>query len=172
LCWIRRDSAEAHAGLTGDGVIAAERRDGRIEAWAISDRDGAPGYLSYLLDDERKQHYLARHGERIVEHWLDGAVHCRWHERLNASPWQFVVRLCPADYALAMIMSDGVASLVDRSGAAVSLGLVLPQLFELKGGRGRFVTRRCKRFFGREAERSGWRHHDDVAVAALTLELS
>jgi hypothetical protein len=48
----------------------------------------------------------------------------------------------------------------------------LPQLFELKGGRGRFVTRRCKRFFGREAERSGWRHHDDVAVAALTLELS
>jgi len=75
LCACTRDDGVLEVNATGDGVIAARRRDGRPEVWCV-DYHGAPAYLSYLLDSRRLHSYFAQGGgARGVVHYVDGRRH-------------------------------------------------------------------------------------------------
>ena len=168
LCYLRQSRDAAHAHIIGDGVVAARRRDGAIEAWHVSDSHSAPAYLSYMLDDKRLAAYLAQHGARTIEHYLDGRLLSRDSHHLRDAPYAVHVTLPSSDYALAMVLSDGAASFHEGVDP-VPLCDVLAPLMAFKSHRGRFVTRRMRRFLKREASRRGWRHDDDIAAAAVVM---
>lgn len=169
LCQLRCDATTLHAAIFGDGVIAARRRDGRVETWCVSHDDNAPAYLSYCLDPARKAAYLSRHGRRRIVHAVGGvAVDCQRHH-LATAPFGFEIALSAADYQLVMLLSDGATSFRDAYGA-VPVDAVVARLCAIKSARGRFVARRLRRFLRREAPALGWAHDDDLAVAAIWLE--
>jgi hypothetical protein len=49
----------------------------------------------------------------------------------------------------------------------VSVHEVLKHCMAIKGSRGKFVTRRCRKFLNRFCTRNGWQHFDDFSMAAL-----
>lgn len=162
--------------VAGDGVIAARRRDNRIEAdkkieaWHI-DYCNAPAYLSYLVDRRRMQSYLKEgFGGLTVKRTVDGVVASK---TISPEPdFHYRIDLDPRRYDLVLLLSDGVTSFrksKDETVDAVPLIDVLRQIMAFKSTRGEFVVRRCRRFLRRFCAEAGWSHSDDLAVAGICL---
>lgn len=170
------------ASIIGDGVIAARRRDGTIESWVVDFPEGAPGYLSYLIDDKRLKHFCDKYGAKTVKHMLGGKVLHDVEARMTyeapppdetkgtASGVSFDVCLDPAEYDFVAIFSDGIQSFVretkPKNFEAVPLDEVLAQVMAIKGSAGEFVTRRCRRF-QKFCLENKWQHNDDFSMAAI-----
>lgn len=161
------DDGSVQVWAAGDGVVAARRRDGRIETWTIDD-GGAPGYLAYRLSEARRDLYLREgFGERKIVHALAGEVLCEVRSEA-IRPW--TLRLDPKAYELIALVSDGVASFerVDITGREQVAPMdVLEQLLAVKSTRGEFLLRRARRFLTRFCNEENWQHSDDLAVAAI-----
>ena len=154
--------------VAGDGVVAARRSDGRIERWCFSFRDNAPAYLSYLTDPPRLQGYLEHHGHRRCDHRIDGQQERGEEASLRCQSYVARLWLPASRYRLVALLSDGVSSFgtSTRDTNHVNVDQVVGELMGFKGLEGRFVLRRLRRML-RNAAARGWRHDDDIAVAAV-----
>jgi hypothetical protein len=72
-----------------------------------------------------------------------------------------------ASYKFVALFSDGVHSLL-REEEETPLESVLTDLVSFKNTRGAFVGRRMKGFVN-DCRQKGWRHTDDLSLAALHL---
>ena len=168
-----RDEGAIRVSLSGDGVVAARRRDGLLEAWVVSYEDSAPAYLSYLLDPARLGHYLSLHGTRRVRRFLAGWPAADRSEHLSTAPYTFELELACDHYALVALLSDGVGSFVERGDEGLrklEMVDVLEPLLAIKSHAGRFLTRRARRFLRKTCPARGWRHEDDLAIAGIHVE--
>ena len=149
----------------GDGVIVARRRDGTYQHWSITFSHNAPSYLSYLLDKNRLETYLAAGGQRLIN---GGDV-------TPADPREAVRQVFPrAEYDVVLVMTDGATSFQKRDGTRfvpVPLEDVLHQIMDFKTLTHGFIKRRLGRFLGKFCEQNGWAHNDDFAVAGMVLDL-
>jgi len=175
------DDKQVRIIVAGDGVVAARRRDtGLYDYWAVRYPSGAPGYLTYLLDPERKKAFLDQtQGMRAIEvSWGIPDAPERppptafgWDEGDNGPVW--TLDRDPAVYDLVVVMSDGVESFQRPAGTrleSIPLREVLDQVMSVKGGTGEFLTRRLNRFLTKFCTQNGWQHYDDFAVAGLFLD--
>lgn len=161
---------------SGDGVIAARKREGGL--WFVSTHFGEnmPYYLSYRLDAREEQRYLdsAKVMHQIVGTRTGGSLEGTVFWRTEKSPdvpldRNLLVgeqRFGP-EYDLVLIMTDGAESFQTNDGNPVMLTSVLDQLFDIKSYSGEFITRRCNRFLGKFCAEQGWKHSDDLAVAGI-----
>jgi len=168
------DRKKVRVVVVGDGVVAARYRDtGKYDYWAIRYPSGAPGYLTYLLDQERQQVFLAQtQGKRTIETVMEGKSSLQEEDwSLRGPAWQ---RHFETDqYDLIAVMSDGAESFQRFQGTsleAIPLSEVLDQVMSVKGCTGEFMHRRINRFLTRFCLDNGWQHYDDFSVAALALE--
>lgn len=158
-----------HIEIAGDGLVLARRRDGALISYEVDD-GGAPAYLSYLLDSKRREQYqLAGYNTRLVTKCVDGETLSQ--QRIDL-PTTFVhsMRLSSEDYQVIFLVSDGAKSFLDATHQRVDAHDVVAELCAIKGYRGAFVQRRCRRFLGKTCHARGWHHDDDLAVAALYLD--
>jgi hypothetical protein len=170
---------------TGDGVVAAKRRDGLIEMWEI-DFQGAPAYLSYALFPDRMLVYRDEgyKGRQVRRYSVVGGVAkpdmvSDWPLFIEGEPgktvrWDnFAIHIQafdPAEYESVMVMSDGVQSFQNgKTLESVHLMNVVPNLMAFKSYTGEFVTRRCRAFLRRFCANAGWHHNDDLAVAGIYM---
>ncbi len=75
------------------------------------------------------------------------------------------------DYDLIAVISDGIHSFTadtERGRVAIPWGNVLPYLMDFKGYKGQFVKRRLRKFLA-DTAKLGWKHHDDISMAAIYL---
>lgn len=189
---VSEDSRFAHGFMTGDGVIAARQRDGKIRYTSRQFGNGAPYYLSYLLDDDRNTGYLYP-DPNVEPKLVEGAATVEetnglWDpenkswvktvrkllllptDDLNAEAKQVDHRIFRVDEVeVVLLMSDGVLSFQDKSGTPVPLEEVLVQLFAIKGFEGEFLVRRCNAFLQRFCAERGWKHTDDFSIAGIHL---
>jgi hypothetical protein len=191
---VTTDSGYAHTYHTGDGVIACKRRNGKIEYTSRQFGNGAPYYLSYLLDRDREHSLLypdpCTHSPEEVEAggtveethgWFDPETKTwgrvtqklslvRRSQTLEANAEQVDRGIVSAENVeVVLIMSDGASSFQLKNGTPVPLEDVLDQLFAIKGYGGEFLTRRCNAFLQRFCVERGWQHSDDFAVAGIYL---
>lgn len=168
------DSHNAHVFQTGDGVIAARRRDGGIDYFAMSFGENAPYYLSYLHDESLRQTFirLAKTATETANSFKPGEG---WGVATERTFDLHTYGICNARwfsveaYDVVLIMSDGAESFFDHAGEGVPLESVLEQLFALKNLNGEFLTRRCNAFLHRFCTERGWKHADDFSVAGIYL---
>lgn len=171
----------AEARVFGDGVIAARRRDGSgCDHWVIEVSGNAPAYPSYALEPDRMQAHLRKTeaARRVTHRSAEGACETvegsAWtHSGAEAprSPRPVCVTLERSQYDVVAVISDGVLSFERSAGAeAVPVPEVLAELMAFKTLTPGFAQRRVRRFVGRECPRRGWRHADDLVVAAVALE--
>lgn len=179
---LQKDDGLVRAIVVGDGVVAARRRDtGQYDYWAVRYPSGAPGYLTYLLDPERKKAFMDQtKGMRAIEvSWGSPDAPDQppptafgWDEGDNGPVW--TLDRDPTVYDLIVVMSDGAESFQRLSDTGrlkpVPLREVLDQVMSVKGGTGEFLTRRLNRFLTKFCPQNGWQHYDDFAVAGLFLD--
>jgi hypothetical protein len=163
---------ELVVGCSGDGVVCLQTADGALDAYVVSYPAGYPVYPAYahqparlrsLADAGRARKEVTRlraasAGERLrTAHVSDGGALTE------------VFNWGTASYQFAALLSDGVQSFLHPGLAeAIPLESVLPELVSFKNTRGAFVGRRMKGFL-KDCQHKGWRHGDDLSLAALHL---
>jgi hypothetical protein len=162
--------------LRGDGVVAVRTRDGHFTLHQIEHLRGAPFYLSYDMEPQRRAAYREEFGDvarsRVYsshDGWM-GKSTAEFHGR--ADDWFFRAK----DYDLVVLMSDGATSFqravetnTSVSFKTVSVEEVVAQVLDLKGFAGSFVQRRCHKFLTKFCVQEGWQHSDDFSVAAIWM---
>lgn len=165
--------------VTGDGVIAALRRDGALMFASHDFPSGAPAYLSYKLDAEREKSFFRdpAWGIRKTLHVKPGAADREIVEDLRTEDDYAIAYILPKEeYRAVFAFTDGVHSFqkeVVRDGVtrveAIPLIEVLTQLTAVKGFAGQFMQRRAQAFLQRFCKQNGWWHYDDLGCAAIDL---
>lgn len=181
--------------LAGDGVVAARRRDGTgLDYWVVDCSLNAPTYLSYLVKQARDGEDLdpmerfqkmgggirkvtACSPERLPTVEEDGV----W-SRLGtdnqqkddvenlALSWTF----SPEGYDVVAVFSDGVESFMRPDGPTfrpVPVEEVLAELMDFKQLTVGFAERRLQRFLRKTCVSRGWKHYDDLSIAAVACVL-
>lgn len=169
---------ELIVGCSGDGVVCLQAAGGALYVYSVSYPAGYPAYPAYahqaarlraLVDAGRARKEVTRLRADSVEERLRRAGVSGG----DALTEVFAVR---ADgYEFAALFSDGVHSFFQTKRAdaasrseAVPFETVLPELVSFKNTRGAFVGRRMNGFL-KDCRLRGWRHADDLALAALHL---
>lgn len=167
---IHEDSKLVRVYQTGDGVVAARRRDGAFEFWTTEFSGGAPFYLSYLLDGKAREALDAMEQSVVVTSADSLGKSVPFDAGLTSEINVCQRRYFHADhYDLVLLLSDGAESFQTKDGQTVPLGKVLEQVFAIKGFAGQFLGRRCRAFLESFCADQGWRHTDDFSVAGIYL---
>ena len=153
----------------GDGYFAFKLKDGRLLVHEL-DHAGAPGYLSYKLDQSRCTRYMKEFGNTF--RWrlsADGKlVMDAEYAKFVPGPAQFFGNEQDAcDVEAVAVFSDGVASFLDADFKPVPALDVIGKVMDIKSYTGEFVRRRCKFFLTKECPKLGWTHSDDFSMAAI-----
>lgn len=159
-------------GCSGDGVVCLQTVEGALDAYAVSYPEGYPVYPAYAHQPARLR-ALAEAGRarkevtRLRAASIEERLRTESVSEGGALTEVFAVK---ADgYRFAALFSDGVQSFsLSGRAEAVLLETVLPELVSFKNTRGAFVGRRMQMFL-KDCQQKGWRHADDVTLAALHL---
>ena len=169
---------ELVVGCSGDGVVCFRTTDGALDAYSIAYPAGYPVYAAYTHQPSRLRALAdAGHARKEVTRLrAASAEESLRPTRVSEGDAVTEVFAVAADrYRFAALFSDGVHSFFRAGGAddasrggAVPFETVLPELVSFRNTRGAFVGRRVKGFL-KDCGRRGWRHADDLSLAALHL---
>ena len=179
--------------IAGDGFVIVRTRVLPEQTPSCShlfayefDFHGAPAYLSYLLDPDRREVYLKEgYGRRTIRAWS------LWQDREpslfslhNDNPFTgetdysskdsvgpFYTFTFPKEkYDLVVLCTDGAGAFQQKDTLeSVPFGKVLWHLTAFPSFTGEFVTRRVRRFLTKECAELGWVQNDDLAVGAIYM---
>lgn len=167
---------ELVVGCTGDGVVCLQTTEGALDVYAVSYPAGFPVYPAYAHQPARLQSLADTGRERKEVTRLRAASaeeRLRTVDVSDGDALTEVFAVKAADYRFAALFSDGVQSFLHAEEAAgrsepVPFESVLPELVSFKNTRGAFAGRRMKMFL-KDCQQKGWRHADDLSLAALHL---
>lgn len=167
---------ETKVFVYGDGGIVIKKKDGTVKCFTIQYNDGAPYYLSYSLDAERRQGYFTEFNQTVFIHegeMMDGRLVSKPYSQYyqakdiyDIATWTFT------DIDTVTLISDGLVSyekLIDNKPSdKVPLERVIDGISMFKNFNGQFVERRMLNF-RRECQRESMGHYDDIGVASIYL---
>lgn len=163
--------------LCGDGAIAALKKNGEKWATVIEYPSGAPPYLSYSLNEERTRNYLKSTNEcpfTIYTYKWDSLQNVSKNVRDERGMNSHAFIFPREEYDLVMVMSDGVSSFqrpviseTARHFELVNPVVIMDELLNVKSYQGDFIKRRYKRILKNLCAKDGWKHLDDISVAAI-----
>ncbi len=148
----------ARFACMGDGMIAAKDWDGALRIWDVEAPDGYPRYPNYANNEARRRSVEA--GEVWIARFPGGG---EYHTSRAVSFEQTVIGA-----QVVAIFSDGVRSFTDAERRPIPGAEIVAELMAFKGYQGAFVQRRLHAFLKAAAKR-GWRHEDDLAMAAIDM---
>lgn len=187
LC--QKSNGDVVAYLVGDGALVARRRTGEVEVWRMQflpgdSRQVGPAYLTYTMEKQRLESYIAQNYHRwmltysldgVLQETVTGEVSFEDSSDGTFRPLNFWQRMgfSADDYDYLMVVSDGVESFqVQQSRgvyAPVPFHEVMSYMAAMKSLKGPFVAKRLKRFLEKTAPKLLWHHNDDVAAAGIAL---
>jgi hypothetical protein len=160
----------------GDGVVALGRRDGAIEVYSVSYKEGFPNYLSYRLNQNRMDRFKAKTGnyKEITLDIMEPGKPTQT-SKYKSSVMLDIYLGSQEKYLWVAVMSDGVQSFTERivtdtvrTNEIVPLRDVLEELLAFKNFQGTFVRRRVNRFM-EVCETKKWSHSDDFSIGVVYL---
>lgn len=166
---------ETRVFVYGDGAVIVKKKDGTVKCFTIEYNDGAPYYLSYLLDAERQRGYFAEFNQTVYIHereLMDGNLVLKSSNQYQAKDIYDIATWTFADVETITLISDGYVSyekiLDNRTVDKIPLGRVIEGISKFKNFNGQFVERRMLNF-RRECQRESIGHYDDIGVASIYL---
>ena len=164
-----------YASVFGDGVIVTKCKDGTITVYSVAFEDGAPYYMTYTLDEKRKEVYRAHpnNNKEVSVTIFDSNWNITADTKEPLDEDVLCINKTSSQYEWAAVLSDGVHSFTEASDTSTSISrksvnylTVIPRLLSFKGFQGEFVHRRMQKF-QKDAVVSGWQHNDDLSVAVV-----
>lgn len=163
VVWVRNGQYMVYA--YGDGAIVHIRKD-KVTTTHIELTSGAPDYLSYRLDKERKARYdsLAK-GEKIISTWGSNLSVVR----KSVPPFHPVIVSGEIEEGdIIGICSDGINSFRMPDDNPIVWMDLIQEFFGYKTATGQFVLRRIAAF-NRKCAKENITHYDDISVASIII---
>lgn len=167
------DEDQVRVKIFGDGAVIAVKKDGTLTYSIAQYKNNAPAYLSYLLDRERTELYLEKTDNGLyTETHFDGSRerNFKFHGKLNPQIYYFEKDA----FDLVIVVSDGIESfskpvINDTTKLFVDIPIteIVSQIVNIKGFKGKFIERRCRKFLNKFCAVNNWQHNDDLSVAAI-----
>lgn len=170
----------AHAMVFGDGSVFVEFKNGCQVIADVSFLSGAPYYLSYHTDPNRKGAYLQEYGEAPVvidKHSREEIIDEVWRNnqlQVNASDpdlynktmfsWEGVAQIS--------VTSDGAKTFLrNKNGETENIGFydIMGQFNGIKNKNGVFIQRRMKSM-GKSMKKDEAYHYDDISIATILTD--
>lgn len=162
--------------MFGDGTAVKLRKDGVIEVINIEYISGAPFYLNYFCNKERKNSFIEKFGlKKIITKFSiypNGLVFESSSKEDNDETY-FTENNSSENYKAVGVLSDGISSFYElvNTGTSkiqqpVALENVLSMLLDFKGFQGEFVQRRMQKF-NKDCEKLNWNHADDLSLSMI-----
>jgi len=172
---IKADNERFVASIYGDGVVAMVRTDGKIEIFSVEFVEGYPQYVSYTLDNSRRQQFNAvTTNYKEITHMLIPDAENRTRVDVSDRVIEFYTGR-REDYYCVAVFSDGVHSFSEvkedapvKTGRPVPMSEIVTQMLAFKTTKGDFIYRRMQAFQKLCATRN-WRNHDDLSVGVVYL---
>ncbi|MND12093.1 hypothetical protein D3C87_691920 [compost metagenome] len=155
------------AMIYGDGGITWKTDNADVEHMWVEYPSGYPNYLSYQLDEGRKQALDAVSEKGMVQSWI----------RLGKDAENIPMGIQEPTYVILpmeglqwlMVSSDGLDTFFDsEAGRGLGKEDVVTELSNVKGLHGEFVRRRVTRML-KQYQKQGISHGDDLSVAGLAF---
>jgi len=164
----------------GDGVLVKIRNDDFIEIVKIEYPSGAPLYLNYSSDQERKRRFIEKYSSRRnitnydIKNSSKGLITISEYCEDKDSPYTEFVPI--RNYKCVALFSDGVLSFMKRMAGQTSvynepmnfIDIIL-EMLAFKSYNGEFVKRRIQKF-RKYCEENNIFNIDDVSMAAIHIE--
>ncbi len=156
--------------MHGDGAVAVLYDIG-VLWWTLSFDKGAPAYLTYELNRDRKEVYTRESDNAARKRHMrtperDYVIcHHGDYDSLHGS----MSGTYPGNAKGVVLFSDGVESFQNFGNGLVAVDPqeVVDEVLAFKGLKGEFLTRRCKKFLSKFCAANGWQHADDFSCAAI-----
>ncbi|MCK5616440.1 protein phosphatase 2C domain-containing protein [Candidatus Pacearchaeota archaeon] len=151
----------------GDGTVVFEK-DGIETQYDVSYPSGAPYYLSYLLDDKRREGYFAKFGDvyKIEKHGLTNKL------TVEDTCEEFSIKedevLFQEEADTVTITSDGIETFEYLKASDEPLPAEIAEVTTFVSKRGEYVKRNMLWLASRNAKR-GIVHQDDFSMASISL---
>lgn len=144
----------------GDGAMACIYED-KIDFYEVIAPSGAPNYLSYLLDDNRKKHFIEKFGNDII-------IKKNGEVIFDKSPVSVSIKPEMNGLKIALVMSDGISSFCDKNNSLISPLDIFKELGAFKMFQGEFLGRRLNGF-EKYCRTNEIKHVDDLSIAGIVL---
>ena len=157
------------AMMYGDGVMAFGKEDGTLEILSCDFDRSYPRYLSYLTSLERLDAFNAVDGntQRLRSTTISPSDQVRSDTIITNQEYSYSSGKS-SEYKFIAVMSDGVKSFTDSQGDPVPWVQVVHELCSFKNWEGEFARRRLNGFL-KKSRKAGWRHDDDLSIAAIAI---
>ena len=165
-------------GVTGDGVVMIESRQGDIDVFSMSFPNAFPLYPSYAHQPERLEAWKANCTSlKEVRQFRANGPHAELELLSTISSVEVTqeIRVDAREHKLVALMSDGIHSFYEthddvttRHNVSLPMENVISELVGFKSGHGSFVARRAKQF-SKRSRLIHRQHADDLAVGAIYL---
>ena len=163
----------------GDGYIAFNNNNGDDEfltIFEINAPNGYPKYFSYLLDEEVNRKYHAAHGSpwlkrttmRLDQDDKAWRIDSESRERTLPQDGVYYHESYAYPHTTIAVFSDGVASFT-CDGQPINPIDIITNFMSFKNYKGEFIKRRVKSAL-KSFKNMGWKHYDDVSMAAIHIE--
>ena len=169
---------ELAIGVSGDGVVMLQSRQGNIDVYSISFPNGFPLYPSYTHQPERLETWKSTSPSRKqVRQFRTSAPtgKLKLLSTTTSDQLTHTIRVAAEEYKFVALLSDGIhsfykthADVTSRRNISVAMEDVIADIVGFKSGHGGFVARRAKQF-AKQAQITNLQHADDLAVGAIYL---
>lgn len=159
-------NGELYILCKGDGAFVLQTKDLPPQYSQLFYPSGAPAYLSYWLNSERRAQYEKEYGidYRMTDYLVDSQGEIVEPEEIPIEDDVYFTH-CSAENCLCIsLLSDGCESFEDTPPLEA-----MRELTAFKNYKGVFVERRVRRALKTYAK-NNIAHHDDVSVASIYLE--
>lgn len=175
LGWEMDGENLAKVFVCGDGFVAS-KVENRLTIYKHVAHNGYPLYLSYRLNRNRFNSVLGISGYGLVnrvnyflgddKEAFPGFIIEEKNNKDKMSPFWY-----PSLEAkgIVAVFSDGVDTFTDKDGYEIDPVSVIWELMSFKNTKGEFVKRRMQGFL-RSAKKLGWKHSDDISMAAVNFD--
>lgn len=147
-----------HVYAYGDGNIIVEYKDGRRRLIDINFKSGAPYYLSYWLDNKRKQRYTQEFFDKVT---IEGAS---TYFPTDELAWCFDIN----DIRSVTLCSDGYDSFLNPDNTKYFPDL--NDVIAFKNTNGEFLNRQIYNGLFKKLNRMDIAPYDDFGIAAIVIE--
>ena len=159
---------QATVMMFGDGVFI-HRTPTSVNAVHISLTSGAPDYLAYESDKNRKKAYnaLVDNKKIITTKYTSGTdVEVATLHRQPLEPYSAIIPVQSGD--VLSVISDGIGSFRKSDNEAMNWEQLVDEFTAYKNFEGQFVQRRIKAL-KRKCLKENWQHLDDISIASIVV---
>lgn len=158
--------------VVGDGVVVAQAEDGFMSVYEYEFESGAPYYLRYELDQNLKDYYMSNYSNNVnVTSYHIGPNKSVTNKKVekfefNKDNFYFKNNFNFSEWATVGIFSDGLHTF-SCNDCPIDSSIVIKTMFDFKSYNGKFVKRRCNKYFT-PRQSDNIIHSDDFSFAALS----